>query len=93
MASIFAILDDGHHRQLPRLIKGKTFANDNFNLSNSYEAKLVKQAVIATSMIYLTYPLKGEVESYPESEFEKDFVTECLKDIRVCFEAVARSQY
>jgi len=90
----FAIFDDGHHRQLPRLVKGpfryKTFAYDNFKLSKPYATKPMKQAVIAPSMMYLTYPLKGEVEGYPKSEFEKDLVAECVKDICGCFEAGAK---
>lgn len=90
----FAIFDDGHHRQLPRLMKGpfryKTFAYDNFKLSKPYATKSMKQAVIAPSMMYLTYPLTGEVEGYPKSEFVKDLVSECVKDIRGCFEAGAK---
>lgn len=90
----FAIFDDGHHRQLPRLVKGpfkyKTFAYDNFKLSKPYATKPMKQAVIAPSMMYLTYPLTGEVEGYPKSEFVKDLVAECVKDIRGCFQAGAK---
>lgn len=90
----FAIFDDGHHRQLPRLVKGpfryKTFAYDNFKLSRSYATKPMKQAVIAPSMMYLTYPLTGEIEGYPKNQFVKDLVSECTKDIRGCFAAGAR---
>lgn len=90
----FAIFDDGHHRQLPRLVKGpfryKTFAYDNFKLSKPYANKPMKQAVIAPSMMYLTYPLNGEVEGYPRSEFVKDLVEECVKDIRGCFAVGAK---
>lgn len=90
----FAIFDDGHHRQLPRLVKGpfkyKTFAYDNFKLSKPYATKPMKQAVIAPSMLYLTYPLTGEVEGYPKEEFVKHLVAECVKDIRGCFEAGAK---
>ncbi|RFU24614.1 hypothetical protein B7463_g11731, partial [Scytalidium lignicola] len=90
----FAIFDDGHHRQLPRLVKGpfkyKTFAYDNFKLSKPYAAKPMKQAVIAPSMMYLTYPLTGEVEGYAKSDFVNDLVAECVKDIRGCFAAGAK---
>lgn len=90
----FAIFDDGHHRQLPRLVKGpfryKTFAYDNFKLSRPYATKPMKQAVIAPSMMYLTYPLTGEIEGYPKNQFVKDLVSECTKDIRGCFAAGAR---
>lgn len=90
----FAIFDDGHHRQLPRLVKGpfryKTFAYDNFKLSKPYATKPMKQAVIAPSMMYLTYPLIGEVEGYPKNQFVKDLVSECVKDIRGCFAAGAK---
>jgi hypothetical protein len=59
----FAIFDDGHHRQLPRLVRGpfryKTFAYDNFKLCKPYATKPMEQAVIAPSMMYLTYPLTG----------------------------------
>lgn len=50
----------------------------------------MKQAVIAPSMLYLLYPLKGEVESYPKEKFVEDLVNECEKDIRGCFEAGAK---
>jgi hypothetical protein len=87
----FAIFTDGHHRQLPRLVSGpfkyQTYAYDNFKLSKPYASKGLKQAVIAPSMMYLTYPLTGVVEGYSREEFEKDLVRECVKDIRGCFEA------
>src|SRR5277367_6847801 len=91
----FAIFDDGHHRQLPRLVKGpfeyKTYAYENLKKSQPYaEGHQMKQAVIAPSMLYLLYPLNGTVEGYPKSEFVKDLVTECVKDIRGCFEAGAQ---
>jgi hypothetical protein len=36
----------------------------------------MKQAVIAPSMLYLLYPLDGNVEGYPKEDFEKDLVDE-----------------
>ncbi|KAI9863906.1 MAG: hypothetical protein M1813_003558 [Trichoglossum hirsutum] len=90
----FAIFDDGHHRQLPRLLKGpfkyKTYASENFKQSKPYAKHTMKQAVIAPSMLYLLYPLDGNVEGYPKEDFEKDLVDECEKDIRGCFEAGAK---
>ena len=91
----FAIFDDGHHRQLPRIVKGpfryKTYAYDNFKKSAALAAgHAMKQAVIAPSMMYLLYPLNGTVDGYPKEEFEKDLVNECEKDIRGCFAAGAK---
>ncbi|MCJ1239131.1 hypothetical protein MMC14_007124 [Varicellaria rhodocarpa] len=91
----FAIFDDGHHRQLPRLIRGplkyKTYAYENLKKSMaSAEGKPMKQAVIAPSMLYLLYPLNGTVEGYPKEDFVEDLVNECEKDIRGCFEAGAK---
>ncbi|KAK5196760.1 hypothetical protein LTR16_006760 [Cryomyces antarcticus] len=40
-------------------------------------------------MLYLLYPLDGEVEGYPKSDFVEDLVNECEKDIRTCFDAGA----
>lgn len=93
----FAIFDDGHHRQLPRLTSGpfkyRTYAYDNFKKSARYAqgtGHAMKTAVIAPSMLYLLYPLHGTVEGYPKDEFVKDLVNECEKDIRGCFEAGAQ---
>ncbi|KAF2104257.1 UROD/MetE-like protein [Rhizodiscina lignyota] len=89
----FAIFDDGHHRQLPRLVSGpfkyRTYAADYLKKSKPYASKPVKQAVIAPSMLYLLYPLNGEIEGYPKSQFESDLIDECEKDIRQCFDAGA----
>lgn len=41
-------------------------------------------------MLYLLYPLEGEIEGYPRSAFEQDLVDECEKDIRGCFDAGAQ---
>ncbi|OCL12677.1 UROD/MetE-like protein [Glonium stellatum] len=90
----FAIFDDGHHRQLPRLISGplkyRTYASDYFKKSKPYATRGMKQAVIAPSMLYLLYPLNGEVEGYSKDQFVEDLVKECEKDIRKCFEAGAQ---
>ncbi|KIY00252.1 uncharacterized protein Z520_03937 [Fonsecaea multimorphosa CBS 102226] len=91
----FAIFDDGHHRQLPRLVKGpfkyKTYAYENLKRSMPLAGgHAMKQAVIAPSMMYLLYPLNGTVEGYSREQFERDVVDECEKDIRGCFAAGAK---
>lgn len=89
----FAFFDDGHDRQLPRLVKGpfkyKNYAFDHVKLSAPLAKGKYKKAVISPSMLYLTYPLTEEVEGYPKIEFVKDLVNECEKDIRGCFAAGA----
>jgi len=90
----FAIFTDGHHRQLPRLTGGpfkyKTYAADYLKEAMKMADKPLKQAVIAPSMLYLLYPLDGEIEGYTRDEFMEDLVDECEKDIRKCFEAGAK---
>ena len=89
----FAIFDDGHHRQLPRLTGGpfryKTFAAEYLAKSLPYASKPMKQAVIAPSMLMLLYPLDGEVDGYSRDDFLADLVDECEKDIRKAFDTGA----
>jgi len=89
----FAIFTDGHHRQLPRLTGGpfkyKTYAADYLKEAVKMADKPLKQAVIAPSMLYLLYPLDGEIKGYTREQFMEDLVNECEKDIRQCFEAGA----
>ncbi|MGI8639897.1 MAG: hypothetical protein ACR2MG_08070 [Pyrinomonadaceae bacterium] len=89
----FAIFTDGHHRQLPRLTGGpfkyKTYAADYLKEAVKMADKPLKQAVIAPSMLYLLYPLDGEIEGYTREQFMEDLVNECEKDIRQCFEVGA----
>jgi methionine synthase II (cobalamin-independent) len=89
----FAIFDDGHHRQLPRLTGGpfhyKTFASEFVEKNKAIATKPVKQAVIAPSMLMLLYPLEGEVEGYSRDQFLDDLCDEVEKDIRQCFAAGA----
>src|SRR3954453_303451 len=89
----FAIFDDGHHRQLPRLTGGpfryKTFASEFGEKNKAIANKPVKQAVIAPSMLMLLYPLEGELEGYPRQQFLDDLCDEVEKDIRGCFDAGA----
>ena len=89
----FAIFDDGHHRQLPRLTAGpfryQTYASE-FVAKNVKIAKHpVKQAVIAPSMLMLLYPLDEAIPGYSRDQFLSDLVDECEKDIRRCFAAGA----
>ena len=62
----FAIFDDGHHRQLPRLTGGpfryKTYASEFVEKNTEDRDAPVKQAVIAPSMMMLLYPLEGEID-------------------------------
>ena len=89
----FAIFSDGHGRQLPRLTGGpfryKTYAADTFTKSVGLATRPMKQAVIAPSMMYLLYPLEGEVDGYPREQFERDLADECERDIRQAFDAGA----
>lgn len=89
----FAIFDDGHHRQLPRLTGGpfkyKTFASEFVEKNKAIASNPVKQAVIAPSMLMLLYPLEGEIEGYSREQFLDDLCDECEKDIRRCFDAGA----
>jgi methionine synthase II (cobalamin-independent) len=89
----FAIFDDGHHRQLPRLTGGpfryKTFASEFVEKNRAIASGPVKQAVIAPSMLMLLYPLDGEIEGYSREQFLDDLCDEVEKDIRQCFAAGA----
>jgi methionine synthase II (cobalamin-independent) len=89
----FAIFDDGHHRQLPRLTGGpfryKTFAAEFVEKNKAIATKPVKQAVIAPSMLMLLYPLEGEIAGYSREEFLSDLCDEVEQDIRRCFDAGA----
>jgi methionine synthase II (cobalamin-independent) len=89
----FAIFDDGHHRQLPRITEGpfryKTYASEFVAKNKAIASHPVKQAVISPSMMVLLYPLEGGVNGYSREEFLEDCVNEAEKDIRRCFDAGA----
>jgi methionine synthase II (cobalamin-independent) len=89
----FAIFDDGHHRQLPRITSGpfryKTYASEFVAKNRAIATHPIKQAVISPSMMMLLYPLDGEVAGYPREQFLADCVDEAEKDIRQCFAAGA----
>ncbi|MDQ3608396.1 MAG: hypothetical protein M3459_05790 [Actinomycetota bacterium] len=89
----FAIFDDGHHRQLPRLTGGpfkyQTFASEFVEKNKKITSHPVKQAVISPSMMMLLYPLEEEIEGYSREQFLDDVIDECEKDVRKCFDAGA----
>ena len=89
----FAIFDDGHHRQLPRLTGGpfkyQTFASEFVEKNKRDASKPVKQAVIAPSMLMLLYPLEDEIEGYSREQFLSDLCDEVERDIRQAFAAGA----
>ena len=89
----FAIFDDGHHRQLPRLTGGpfryKRYASEFVKKNKAIASHPVKQAVIAPSMMMLLYPLEGELPGYSRDQFLDDVIDEAEKDVRECFAAGA----
>jgi methionine synthase II (cobalamin-independent) len=89
----FAIFADGHNRQLPRLTGGpfryNFYAGDLVKKAVKMTSTPLHQAVIAPSMMYLLYPLDGDLPGYTRRQFEEDIVDECEKDIRSCFDAGA----
>jgi len=89
----FAIFADGHSRQLPRVTGGpfryNLYAGDLVRKAVTLTDRPIKQAVIAPSMMYLLYPLDGDLPGYSRQQFEEDIVSECAKDIRSCFAAGA----
>jgi len=90
----FAIFDDGHHRQMPRLTKGpfryKQYAVKFLEKARKMTSRPLKQAVIAPSMLMLLYPLDGELAGYSREQFHSDLIDEAEKDIRKCFAAGAQ---
>jgi methionine synthase II (cobalamin-independent) len=89
----FAIFDDGHNRQLPRITKGpfryKTYASEFVAKNKAIASHPVKQAVISPSMMMLLYPLEGGIDGYSRDQFLDDCIDEAEKDIRQCFDAGA----
>jgi hypothetical protein len=89
----FAIFADGHNRQLPKVTGGpfryNFYAGELIKKAIKMTSKPLHQAVIAPSMMYLLYPLDGDLQGYSRRQFEGDTVNECEKDIRSCFAAGA----
>ena len=90
---LFAIFDDGHHRELPLLIGGpfryQTYADEFVKKNKAIATRPLKQAVISPSMMMLLYPVDEGVTDYPREQFLSDVVDECEKDIRKSFQAGA----
>lgn len=80
---------DGRVHQLPRLTRGpfryKTFAADYLARSKPHFTGHFKAEVVAPSLLWLLYPLDGEIAGYPRAQFEADLVEQCEHDIRRCF--------
>jgi methionine synthase II (cobalamin-independent) len=89
----FAIFDDGHNRQLPRITSGpfryKTYASEFVAKNKAIASHPVKQAVISPSMMMLLWPLEGDIAGYSRDQFLDDCIDEAEKDIRQCFDAGA----
>jgi methionine synthase II (cobalamin-independent) len=89
----FAIFDDGHNRQLPRITAGpfryKTYASEFVAKNKAIASHPVKQAVISPSMMMLLWPLEGDIAGYSRDQFLDDCIDEAEKDIRQCFDAGA----
>ena len=81
------------NRQLPKVTGGpfryNFYAGELVKKAVKMTNRPLHQAVIAPSMMYLLYPLDGDLPGYSRKQFEGDVVNECEKDIRSCFEAGA----
>lgn len=86
--------EDGHKRQLPRLIKGPfryaLYSGSYVTIARRYSRRPVKQAVISPSALSLLYPAQG-VPGYDRDRFVEDLVAESAKDIRSALDAGAAS--
>ncbi|QRV80945.1 methionine synthase vitamin-B12 independent protein [Ceratobasidium sp. AG-Ba] len=88
-----ATFQDGYHRHLPRLVSGpfryKTFAADYLERVIPVAQHLVKQAVVAPSLLSLLYPPRSDVPGYTRQQFLTDLCDQAELDIRKCFQAGA----
>jgi 5-methyltetrahydropteroyltriglutamate--homocysteine methyltransferase len=86
--------EDGHTRQLPRLIAGPfryaTHASTYLSAARRLTSLPVKQAVISASALSLLYP-NSEIAGYPREAFLSDLVDEAVADIRRCLDQGADS--
>ena len=84
--------EDGHCRQLPRLISGPfrygKNAVDYLKMAQQYAKVPVKQAVISASALSLLYPEQG-LPNYSRERFINDLIGEVANDIRLCLDAGA----
>jgi len=81
--------EDGHTRQLPRLVAGpfrySTYAGSYLPRARKYATRPVKQAVIAASAMSLLYPADG-MPDYSREQFLSDLVQQAVADIQSCFD-------
>lgn len=81
--------EDGHTRQLPRLLRGPfrygAYAGSYLPRAKKYASRPLKQAVISASAMSLLYPSNG-IEAYPQAQFLDDLVRHAVADIRSCFD-------
>jgi 5-methyltetrahydropteroyltriglutamate--homocysteine methyltransferase len=86
--------EDGHTRQLPRLLAGPfryaTYASSYLAAAKRLTSLPVKQAVISASALSLLYPDSG-IQGYPRDAFLSDLVDEAAADIRRCLDQGADS--
>jgi 5-methyltetrahydropteroyltriglutamate--homocysteine methyltransferase len=86
--------EDGHTRQLPRLVDGPfryaTHASAYLAAAKRLTPLPVKQAVISASALSLLYP-SVEIPGYPRETFLSDLVDEAAADIQQCLERGADS--
>ena len=70
--------------QLTERHRYKTYAYENLKKSQPFaKGHEMKYAVIAPSMLYLLYPLQGEIEGYSKDKFVEDLVNEVSdQDVR-----------
>ncbi|UQI47797.1 cobalamin-independent methionine synthase II family protein [Streptomyces sp. HU2014] len=84
--------DDGHQRQLPRLVSGPlryaVHADRYLRAAQRHATVPVKQAVIAPSALSLLYPPEG-IDGYSRDAFLDDLSAEAEADIRGCLDAGA----
>jgi len=86
--------EDGHTRQLPRLISGPfryaTHASTYLATAQRLTTRPLKQAVISASALSLLYP-SAAIPDYPRDAFLTDLVDEAANDIRRCLDQGADS--
>jgi methionine synthase II (cobalamin-independent) len=86
--------EDGHTRQLPRLVAGPfryaTHASTYLAAAKRLTTLPVKQAVISASAMSLLYP-SAEIPGYPRETFLSHLVDEAVADIRQCLDHGADS--
>lgn len=86
--------EDGHTRQLPRLVKGPfrygSYAGSYLPRAKKFATRPIKQAVISASAMSLLYPADG-LSDYSQKQFTADLIQHAVADIRSCFDNGAYS--